>query len=50
MIVKGQFFSILALGAMNEEAGLLLLLFEIMRVTIGGGFTEPARIETACHY
>lgn len=30
MVVKGQFSSILALGAMNEEAGTLLLLLEVM--------------------
>lgn len=35
---------------MNEGAGALLLLLEDIRVTIGGGFTKPARIETACHY
>lgn len=49
MIVRGQFFRILALGAMNEGAGALHLLLEDMRVTIGG-FIKPARIETACHY
>lgn len=35
---------------MNEEAGVLLLLLKVMHVTTGGGFTKPARIETACHY
>lgn len=50
MIVKGQLSSILGLGTMNEGAGALLLLLDDIRVTIGGGFTNPARIETACHY
>lgn len=50
MVVKGQFSSILALGAMNGEAGALLLLLEVMRVTIGGGFTKTASIEKACYY
>lgn len=35
---------------MNEGAGALHLVLEDMRVTIGGGYTKPARIETACHY
>ena len=35
---------------MNEEAGALLLLLEVMRVTNGGGFTNTARIKKACHY
>lgn len=50
MIVKGQLSSILGLGTMNEGAGALLLLLDDIRVTIGGGFTNTARIETACHY
>lgn len=50
MVVKGRFSSIFALGAMNEEAGALLLLLEVMRVTVGGGFTKTASIEKACHY
>lgn len=51
MTAKGQLSSILALSAINdEEAGALLLRLEVMRVSIGGGFTKLARIKTACHY